>query len=121
MAKVARAQSYPRAEVTDMAIRQTRSYGVGEFPKMGDVVQVYEGSFGDAVVDAEWVRPDDPKSGIRFVLLRPHMMLAGGTFVPVVERVPVELSRIREMPVYVTGASGRIENRNEPQVAPSSS
>lgn len=95
-----------------MAARHTRSYGPSEFPVLGDVVQVFEGSFGDAVVDIEWLVPGDEKGGVRHVLLRPHLMQEGKGFVPTVERVVLELHRIRQMPVYVTGAAGEIENRS---------
>lgn len=100
--QMAEALLYERAEVTTM--NQTRSYRDDEFPRTGDVVRLYDGSFGDAVVDC------CAQPGF-LVLRRPHLMLEGARFALVEETVTVPQERVRQMPVYVTGPSGHIENR----------
>lgn len=87
-------------------MKQTRNYREDETPLTGDVVQVYDGSFGDALVCAL------NGSANMMQLFRSYMMQnEDGAFESKVETVIVSRDRIREMPVYVTGAKGNIENR----------
>ena len=102
--EIAARLSYEGAEATAMTIKQTRAYRDDEIPRIGDVVRVYDGSFGDAVVDGS------PSLGL-LTLRRPHIMLDGMRWRLLDEIVTVPQERVRAMPVYVTGPTGHIENR----------
>lgn len=88
---------------------QTRIRKKGESPLIGDVVQVFDGSFGTAVVV-----DIPPQRGLHAIykLYRPHVMFKNGIPVPEFEITEIGHSALMELPVYVTGASGKIENRN---------
>lgn len=87
-------------------MKLTRNYREDETPLTGDVVQIFDGSFGDAVVGVLVA------SVHMMQLFRPYLMQnEHGGFESKIETVIVSRGRIREMPVYVTGAKGNIENR----------
>ena len=84
--------------------QQTRQYAGDEIPKLGDVVQICGGPFGSSVVTKigdEWA-----------VCERLHASVgATGQIQIGVERVEVTVESLREMPVFVTGQAGQIDNR----------
>jgi hypothetical protein len=88
-------------------MKQTRNYKQDEAIEVGDVVQVYDGSFGDAVVGNPATLTGD-----MVWLYRAHLMMdESGNWVPHIETFSLHVDRVRELPVYVTGIHGRIENR----------
>ncbi len=95
----------------DDRVRPTRKYGTDETPKLGDVIQVFEGSFSSCIiVRVNEVKGEEPT----FDLERPHAKLDLGTLSIGIERIGhVSLSRIRNhCEVFVQGSSGKIENRS---------
>jgi hypothetical protein len=82
----------------------TRQYRTDETPALGDVVQICGGPYGSSVVTqikGEWA-----------VCERVHASVgASGQIQIGVERVEVTTNKLREMPVFVTGPSGEIDNR----------
>ena len=94
--------AYQGAEVVTM--NETRRYELDETPALGDVVRLCGGPYGSAVVTKikdEWA-----------VCERVHASVgATGQIGIGVERVEVLLGTLRDLPVYVTGASGGIDNR----------
>lgn len=89
---------------------QTRKYNSGETPRIGDVIRLFNGSFGDGVIVSVKVgRFNEPEE---YLLYRPHVSFKQGVPVPETEIVWIREASLREYPVYVTGASGKIENRN---------
>lgn len=87
-------------------MKQTRNYGQNEEIVVGDVVQVYDGSFGDAIVEGF-----AGNNGDMIWFYRPYMRYENGNWESHIEIFSVSERRVREMPVYVTGIRGKIENR----------
>lgn len=88
----------------------TRSYRADESPRVGDVVQLCRGPYGSGVVTAI--------SDGRAICERVHARCsvttpacARGHMQVEIERVELPVERLRTLPVYVTGPSGRIDNR----------
>ncbi len=85
-------------------MKETRKYSSDETPALGDVVQLCGGPFGSSVVTrikGEWAMCERVHASVG----------ATGQIQFGVERVEVTVNRLREMPVFVTGPSGRIDNR----------
>ena len=85
-------------------MNETRQYNGDETPKLGDVIQLCGGPFGSSVVtkiDDEWA-----------VCERVHASTgASGQIQIGVERIEISVDKLHGMPVFVTGPSGRIDNR----------
>jgi hypothetical protein len=83
----------------------TRQYRTDEEPRIGDVVELFKGAYGDATIT-------EVKGGY-VVCERVH---AGASLLGQiqigVERVTVTAETCRGLPVYVTGPSGGIDNRH---------
>ncbi len=94
-------------------MKHTRSYSEDETPQVGDVIQLFEGAFGAGVITR--ITPNPLKYGDTWAVVeRTHASVSEhGHQVQIgLERVEVPLHRIKsEMPVFVTGPSGRIDNR----------
>lgn len=79
-----------------------------EHPRIGEVVRLFDGAFGTAVV-VDQFRLDN---GPYFKLYRPHLSFKNGIPVPCTEITEISLSSLMSLPVHVTTVSGKIENRN---------
>lgn len=87
-----------------MIEQQMRQYAGDEMPRLGDVVQLCGGPFGSAVVTKVF----DGEA----VVERVHASVgATGQIGIGVERVGLTVDSLRECPVFVTGPSGRVDNR----------
>lgn len=85
---------------------QTRQYRDDETPRMGDVVELFKGAYGDATI----TKIED---GGDAVCERVHASASLlGQIQIGIERVTVTASTCRGLPVYVTGESGEIDNRH---------
>jgi len=87
----------------------TRRYGDGEAPRVGDVVRLFEGAYGSGVVTA---LPEDPSEADVAIVERVHASVGHGQIQIGVERVAVSYARLRNLPVFVTGSRGEIDNRD---------
>jgi hypothetical protein len=82
----------------------TREYRDGEEVRLGDVVQLFEGAYGAAVVT---------KVGDEVVCERVHASASLlGQIEIGVERVTFSAERARELPVFVRGPGGEADNRH---------
>jgi hypothetical protein len=81
-----------------------REYAQDENPTVGDVVEIFEGAYGAAIVTSK-------DSSGSLVLERTHCSVGFAQVEIGVERLTVSMERVRQMPVYVTGRSGNIDNR----------
>jgi hypothetical protein len=83
---------------------ETRAYREDEVPSLGDVVRLCGGPYGSGIIakiEGDWAEVE-----------RAHAKMSGRAVYLRVERVPVATARLRELPVYVTGPSGHVDNRN---------
>lgn len=86
-------------------MKQTRQYEDDETVKLGDVVRMFEGAYGTAVVTSIG-------NGV-VVCERVHAGVGlGGQIQIGIERVTLSKERMRELSVFVTGPSGGIDNRH---------
>ena len=84
----------------------TRQYRNGEDPKVGDVVELFKGAYGDATITKILDNGDA-------VCERVHASTSLlGQIQIGVERVTVTAETCRGLPVYVTGPSGGIDNHH---------
>lgn len=84
---------------------QTRQYRQDENPEIGDVVEFFKGAYGDATITKIQDNGD-------VVCERVHASTSLlGQIQIGVERITVTAKTCRGLPVYVTGASGKIDNR----------
>lgn len=84
----------------------TRQYRSDEEPKVGDVVELFKGAYGDATITKIEKNGDA-------VCERVHASASLlGQIQIGVERVTVTAATCRGLPVYVTGESGEIDNRH---------
>jgi hypothetical protein len=81
----------------------TRNYESDENPEVGDVVQLFDDAFGTAIVTVI--------SKETATLERTHMSVHDWQVQIGIERLDVSLERLRTLPVYISGKSGRIDNR----------
>lgn len=89
-------------------MNNTKIRQANEHPRIGDVVKLFDGAFGTAVVVDQF----RVNNGPWYKLYRAHVTFKNGIPVPCAEITEVSLSVLMAMPVHVTTASGRIENRN---------
>lgn len=90
----------------------TREYNADEIPRVGDVVQVFNGAFGAGIIS----EISDGYTGSIAVIERIHAHVSGhdrhGQIQIGVERLThFPLEKVKLMPVYITGHSGSIDNR----------
>ena len=83
-----------------------RQYEDGEEPRVGDVVELFKGAYGDATI----TRIEDNGDAVCERVHASASLL--GQIQIGVERVTVTAETCRGLPVYVTGASGEIDNRH---------
>lgn len=93
---------------------RTRERRPGETPRIGDVVQIFDGAFGTAILTAH--RYDGYVT--YWTVERPHVSCSStgetrpaAQFCMMAERFELSTERVCALPVYVTGASGNVDNR----------
>ena len=105
-------------------MEQMRKRLPGEQVRVGDVVQVLPGAFGSGIVTKTYL--SEPSKESWCIVERAHlstgMVLGDDKTIPWarsaqiqigVERIDMPEDRVRDLPVYVTGASGGFDNRSE--------
>ncbi len=87
---------------------RTRNYEDTEQPRIGDVVELFDGAFSAGIV-TELPRDAHPNGDA--IVERVHSYVSNGQLRIGVERLRISFARLRQLPVFVTGQAGNLDNR----------
>lgn len=100
-------------------MKETKKRLLVEEVRVGDVVQVFPGAFGAGIVTEVYLSREN-KGEVWCLIERAHLSTGvavgdeirrHGQIKIGIERIDLPLSRVCELPVFVTGKSGKIDNR----------
>ena len=90
----------------------TRKYRDDEQPRVGDLIECFEGAYGVGIVTKIYGNPINPASGDEIIVERIHATVSFGQIAIGVERISYTHTHLRMRPVLLRVPNGDIDNRD---------